>query len=328
MNNNLTEILADPYLDLESEIAKLKKSINAVILAHYYQDSEIQDIADFIGDSLELSKKAAETDADVIVFCGVKFMAEAALILNPKKKVLIPDMEAGCSLEDSCPADKFEKFRNKYPNHVSVTYINCSAEVKALSDIIVTSSSAEKIIHSIPEDKKILFAPDKHLGNYLIRKTGRDMTLWEGTCIVHENFSERELIRLKTTHPEARIIAHPECPAPLLEYANHIGSTSSLLNYTKENNGQEFIVLTEPGIIHQMHKLSPDSIFYDVPSLNKAGCTSCSECPYMRLNSLEKIYACMVNGAPEISLNPAISKKAKIALDRMLAGKYLIEETL
>ena len=327
MTQNLKELLADPYLDLETEIAKLKKSMNAVILAHYYQDSEIQDIADFIGDSLELSKKAAATDADVIVFCGVKFMAEAALILNPKKKVLVPDINAGCSLEDSCPADKFEKFRNKHPNHVSVTYINCSAEVKALSDIIVTSSSAEKIINSIPQDKEILFAPDKHLGNYLIRKTGRDMTLWEGTCVVHENFSERELIRLKTSHPEARIIAHPECPTALLEYANHIGSTSSLLNYTKENNGKEFIVLTEPGIIHQMHKISPDSTFYDVPSLNKSGCTSCSECPFMRLNSLEKIYACMVNGTPEITLDSKVAQKAKVALDRMIAGKYMFEES-
>lgn len=316
----------DPYLDLESEIIKLKKSMNAVILAHYYQDSEIQDLADFIGDSLELSKKAKDTDADVIVFCGVKFMAEAALILNPNKKVIIPDLNAGCSLEDSCPADKFAEFRQKHPGHVSITYINCSAEVKALSDIIVTSSSAEQIINSIPQDKEILFAPDKHLGNYLIRKTGRNMTLWEGTCVVHENFSERELIRLKTSYPEAIIIAHPECPSSLLEYANHIGSTSSLLNYTKENNGKEFIVLTEPGIIHQMHKLSPDSTFYDVPSLNQAGCTSCSQCPYMRLNSLEKLYACMINQAPEIKLDPKIAARAKLALDRMLAGGYKVLE--
>ena len=312
----------NPYLDLEKEITTLKKEMNAVILAHFYQDSEIQDLADFIGDSLELSKKAAETDADVIIFCGVKFMAEAALILNPSKKVLIPDLNAGCSLEDSCPPEEFKKFREKHKDHVAVTYINCSAEVKALSDIIVTSSSAEKIINSIPQDKEILFAPDKHLGNYLIRKTGRPMTLWEGTCVVHENFSERELIRLKTNHPHARIIAHPECPATLLEYADHIGSTSSLLNYTKEHNGLDFIVLTEPGIIHQMHKLAPDSKFYDVPSLNEAGCTSCSQCPYMRLNSLEKIYACMVNGAPEITLDPEIIKKARLSLDRMLAGTY------
>lgn len=328
MHQTPQKLIDDPYLDLEAEISKLKKSMNAVILAHYYQDSEVQDVADFIGDSLELSKKASTTDADVIIFCGVKFMAEAALILNPKKKVLIPDINAGCSLEDSCPADKFKEFRNKHPNHVSVTYINCSAEVKALSDIIVTSSSAEKIINSIPLDKEILFAPDKHLGAYLIRKTGRNMILWKGTCVVHENFSERELIRLKTSHPDAKIIAHPECTSSLLEYADHIGSTSSLLNYTKENNGKEFIVLTEPGIIHQMHKISPDSTFYDVPSLNQAGCTSCSECPFMRLNSLEKVYACMINGAPKITLDPQIAQDAKITLDRMMAGKYLLKEII
>jgi len=323
MSQNLVNI--DPYLDLETEIGKLKKEMNAVILAHFYQDSEIQDIADFIGDSLELSRKAAETDADVIIFCGVKFMAEAALILNPSKKVLIPDLNAGCSLEDSCPPDQFKKFREKHKNYVSVTYINCSAEVKALSDIIVTSSSAEKIINSIPKDREILFAPDKHLGNYLIRKTGRPMTLWEGTCVVHENFSERDLIRLKTTHPEARIIAHPECPANLLEYANHIGSTSSLLKYVENNDGMEFIVLTEPGIIHQMHKLAPNSKFYDVPSINEAGCTSCSQCPYMRLNSMEKIYACMVNGAPQIELPKEVAEKARVSLDRMLAGSFELD---
>ncbi|PCJ26117.1 MAG: quinolinate synthase [Rickettsiales bacterium] len=323
-----TKLDVDPYLDLESEISRLKKEMNAVILAHFYQDPDIQELADFVGDSLDLSKKAAETDADVIVFCGVKFMAEAALILNPSKKVLIPDLKAGCSLEDSCPAPEFKKFRDKHPNHISVVYINCSAEVKALSDIIVTSSSAEKIINSIPEDKEILFAPDKHLGNYLIKKTGRDMTLWDGTCVVHENFSERELVRLKTTHPEARIIAHPECPAALLSYADHIGSTSSLLRDVGAHREMDFIVLTEPGIIHQMHKIAPSSKFYDVPSLDQAGCTSCSQCPYMRLNSLEKIYACMVNGAPQIRLDPEVSKKAKIALDRMIAGKYTPLEAL
>ncbi|RTK92172.1 MAG: quinolinate synthase NadA [Rickettsiales bacterium] len=310
----------DPYINFEAEIHKLKKEHNAIILAHYYQDSEIQDIADFIGDSYELSKKAVGTDADVIVFCGVKFMAEAALILNPTKKILLPDLNAGCSLEDSCPPKQFEEFRKKHPNHVSVTYINCSAEVKALSDIIITSSNAEKIINSIPLDKEILFAPDKHLGNYLIKKTGRNMTLWNGSCVVHENFSERELIRLKTSYPTAKIIAHPECPSSLLEYANHIGSTSSLLNYVKENNGKEFIVLTEPSIIHQMHKLSPNSIFHDVPSLNKAGCSSCSQCPFMRLNTLEKVYLCMVNQSPAIKLEPNVMKRAKIALDRMLQG--------
>lgn len=325
MTKQYTEFDIDPYLDLETEIVRLKKNMNAIILAHFYQDSEIQDIADFIGDSLELSKKAADTNADIIVFCGVKFMAEAASILNPTKKVIIPDLKAGCSLEDSCPPEAFRKFREEHPDHVSVTYINCSAKVKALSDIIVTSSNAEKIIKSIPEDKKILFAPDKHLGNYLIQKTGRPMVLWQGTCVVHENFSERELIRLKTTHPLSKIIAHPECPTTLLEYAHHIGSTSSLLNYVRENNGSEFIVLTEPGIIHQMYKISPDSKFYDVPSINQ-GCNSCSQCPYMRLNTLEKIYLCMLNSTPEIKVHKATASKAKIALDRMLAGKYTHEE--
>ena len=327
MTQQITELDIAPYLNLETEIATLKKKMNAIILAHYYQDSEIQDIADFIGDSLELSRKAAETNADTIIFCGVKFMAEAASILNPKKQVLLPDLNAGCSLEDSCKPEEFKKFREKHPNHVSVTYINCSAEIKALSDITVTSSNAEKIINSIPKDKEILFAPDKHLGNYLIRKTGRQMTLWNGTCIVHENFSERELIRIKTTHPEAKIIAHPECPTALLEYANHIGSTSSLLNYVEENNGLEFIILTEPGIIHQMHKVSPQSKFYDVPSL-EGGCTSCSQCPYMRLNSLEKIYLCMVNKSPAVKLAPEIAKKARLSLDRMLAGKYTLTEEI
>lgn len=321
----LTELNIDPYINLEAEIAKLKKEMNAVILAHYYQDPEIQEIADFIGDSLELSRKAAETNTDTIIFCGVKFMAEAASILNPKKQVLLPDLNAGCSLEDSCKPAEFKKFRQQHPNHVYVTYINCSAEVKALSDIIVTSSSAEAIINSIPLDKEILFAPDKHLGNYLIRKTGRPMTLWNGTCIVHENFSERELVRIKTMHPGAEIIAHPECPTALLEYANHIGSTSSLLNYVKENNGLDFIVLTEPGIIHQMHKVSPESKFYDVPSI-EGGCTSCSQCPYMRLNSLEKIHLCMVNKAPEIKLDPQVAAKARLSLERMLTGKYTILE--
>ncbi len=311
----------DPYLDLEKEIVDLKNKLNAVILAHYYQESDIQDIADFIGDSLELSKHAAKTKADVIVFCGVKFMAEAAHILNPGKKVLIPDLKAGCSLEDSCPPDSFKKFREAHPDHIAVTYINCSAEVKALSDIIVTSSSAEKIINSIPANKEILFAPDRHLGAYLIKKTGRDMKLWNGSCVVHENFSERELIRLKIAHNNALIIAHPECPANLLEYATHIGSTSSLLNYTKTHNGSEFIVLTEPDIIHQMRKISPDSIFYDVPSINQAGCTSCSLCPFMKMNDMEKLYLCMKNQFPEIILSDKVKIPAKIALDRMILGK-------
>lgn len=322
MRKTTTATIIDPYINLEDEINRLRKEMNAIILSHYYQDSEIQDIADFVGDSLDLSRRAAATDADVIVFCGVKFMAEAAYILNPGKKVIVPDMNAGCSLEDSCPADKFAEFRAKYPDHVAVTYINCSAAVKALSDVIVTSTNSEQIIRSIPEDKSIIFAPDMHLGNYLIKKTGRDMVLWQGTCIVHENFSERELIRLKTQAPKAHIIAHPECPANLLEYAKHVGSTSSLINYTREHVGSEFIVLTEPGIIHQMQQVSQGSIFYDVPSLGKAGCSSCSECPFMRLNTLEKIYLCMKNSAPEVVVDKAIAAQAKKALDRMLAGGY------
>ncbi len=307
-----------PLINLESEILKLKKKLNAIILAHYYQDSEIQDIADFIGDSLDLSRKAAATDADVIVFCGVKFMAEAAVILNPGKTVLIPDMNAGCSLEQSCQASKFKDFREKYPDHVAITYINCSAEVKALSDIIVTSSNAEKIIGSIPKDQEILFAPDKHLGKFLMKKTGRKMTLWPGSCVVHENFSERELIRLKTSHSNAKIIAHPECTDALLQYSDHIGSTSSLIDFVESNDGAEFIVLTEPGIIHQMVKYAPNSKFYDVPSLGQSGCSSCSTCQFMRLNDLEKLYLCMKNQNPKVTVPSDIAAKAKIALDRMI----------
>lgn len=320
MAGQLAEQFIDPFLNLDEEIYRLKKEKNAIILAHYYQDSDIQDIADFIGDTLELSQKAATTSADIIVFCGVKFMAESALILNPAKKVLLPDLKAGCSLEESCKPSDFKAFREKYPNHIALTYINSSAEVKALSDVIVTSSSAEQIIKSIPSSKEIIFAPDKHLGHYLVKKTGRPMVMWDGTCVVHENFSERELIRLKTLHQSSKIIAHPECPSSLLEYADYIGSTSSLINYVKEHDGGEFIVLTEPGIIHQMYKVSPNSIFHDVPSLGKSGCSSCSECPHMRLNTLEKVYLCMLNESPQLNLDPAISRKAKIALDRMISG--------
>lgn len=318
MKRNILISDLEPYINFEQEILRLKTQINAVILAHYYQDSEIQDIADFIGDSLELSKKAATTNADIIVFCGVKFMAEAAYILNPSKKVLLPDLNAGCSLEESCKLQDFGKFREEYPEYLAISYINCSAEIKALSDIIVTSSNAEKIINSIPKNQQILFAPDKHLGNFLIKKTGRQMKLWNGSCIVHENFSERELIKIRARHPNARIIAHPECPDNLLDYAHHIGSTSSLLNYVAINNGGEFIVLTEPGIVHEMRKRSPDSKFYDVPSINQAGCTSCSNCPYMKLNTLEKLYLCMINQTPEIKLDPKIANKARISLDKMM----------
>lgn len=309
-------------IDFESEIMRLKKDMNAVILAHYYQDDEIQDIADFIGDSLDLSRKAAATDADYIIFCGVKFMAEVAKILSPQKTVLIPDMQAGCSLEDSCQPEPFRKFREQHPDHIALTYINCSAEIKALSDIIVTSSCAERIINQLPKDQKIIFAPDKHLGAYLNKKTGRDMLLWEGTCIVHEQFSERELVKLKTQNPNAEVIAHPECPENLLSHANHIGSTSSLLNFTidkaNKENDAEFIVLTEPGIIHQMRKNSPTAKFIDVPSLDQAGCTSCNNCPYMKLNTMEKLYYTMLNKLNPIELDENLRINAKKSLDKML----------
>lgn len=305
-------------LDLVKEIKQLCKEMNAVILAHYYQEPEIQDIADFIGDSLDLSRKAAATDAEVIAFCGVKFMAEVAHILSPEKKVLLPDINAGCSLESSCPANEFKAFCEENPNHLVLSYINCSAEVKALSDIIVTSSNAEHIINQIPQDQPIIFAPDKYLGNYMIRKTGRDMLLWQGTCIVHEQFSEKELIKLKTRHSNAHIIAHPECPEHLLQHAEHIGSTSSLLTFTKERPGHEFIVLTEPGIIHQMGKYSPNSTFYDVPGTQEGSCVSCNTCPYMKLNTLEKLYLCLKNQEPSITLEPIVREKAEQSLTRML----------
>lgn len=315
-------------LDLEAEILKLKKKLNAVIIAHFYQESEIQDIADFIGDSLDLSKKAAANDADVIVFCGVKFMAEVAKILSPEKKVLIPDYKAGCSLEDSCKAEAFAKFRSNHPDHIALTYINCSAEVKALSDIIVTSSSAKKIIESLPKDQPIIFAPDQHLGRYLSEVTGRDMLLWPGSCLVHEQFSEKELVKLITNHPNAKILAHPECPKNLLSYAHHIGSTSSLLEYSTKYQGGEFIILTEPSIIHQMQIKNPTAKFYSCPFVDSAGCVLCNKCPHMQLNSLEKIYLVMNDLANnskdslyggELILDEALRKKAEIPLRKMLA---------
>jgi quinolinate synthase len=307
-------------INFEQEINRLKKERNAVILAHYYQDADIQDIADFIGDSLDLSRKAKATDADMIVFCGVVFMAEVAKILNPNKTVVIPDLDAGCSLEKSCQPGPFSQFISQYEDAIVISYINCSAEIKALSDIIVTSSNAEKIIRSIDPDQKIIFAPDKYLGSYLIKKTGRDMILWNGTCIVHEQFSEKEVVKLKARYPKALVIAHPECPEYLLNYADHIGSTSSLLNHVKENQGQDFIVLTESGIIHQMKKLSPGSNFYDVKGVSEAGsCAHCNNCPYMRLNTMEKLYNALNNVAPVITVKPEIYGKAKASLDRMLS---------
>lgn len=307
----------DPSLDLEAEVQRLKREMNAVILAHYYQESELQDLADFVGDSLDLSRKAAATTADVIVFCGVRFMAETAKILSPGKTVLLPDMAAGCSLEDSCPPDRFREFVDAHPNHLVLTYINSSAEVKALTDVVVTSTNAEAILRQIPETQPVIFGPDRHLGAYLARKTGREMVLWKGSCMVHERFSEQELIKLKTRHPEATVIAHPECPEALLRHAGHIGSTSSLLKYTAEHPGGAFIVLTEPGIIHQMEQQSPGSVFHPVPGLD-ASCASCNNCPYMKLNTLEKLYLCMHNRTPEIRMPAELMDKARRPLVRML----------
>ena len=310
--------MVNNILSLEKNINKLKKDKNVVILAHYYQTDDIQDIADFVGDSLDLSKKAASTDADVILFCGVKFMAEVAKILNPTKKVLVPDLNAGCSLEESCPADKFAQFV-KSENSVVVSYINCSADIKALSDIIVTSSNAEKIIKSIPEEKEIIFAPDKNLGNYLIKKTGRKMKLWNGSCIVHEQFSYKSLVKLKERHQDALIIAHPECPENLLDSADFIGSTSRLLSFVEQNKGRDFIVLTESGIIHQMKKLSKNSNFYVVPAIKEdISCVNCSNCPHMKLNTMEKIYEVLTEENNEIILSEDLRIRAKKPLSRML----------
>ncbi|MBQ4874623.1 MAG: quinolinate synthase NadA [Rickettsiaceae bacterium H1] len=303
---------------LEQDIKDLAKKKNAVILAHYYQEDEIQDVADFIGDSLELSRKASETNANIIVFCGVKFMAEVAKILSPKKKVILPDKNAGCSLENSCKPEAFKYFRDKHPDHIAITYINSSAEVKSMSDIICTSSSAEKIINSLPVNQPVLFSPDKYLGSYLKKKTGRDMLLWEGTCVVHEQFSERDLVKLRVRHKEAFVIAHPECPESLLQYADHIGSTSSLLRYVKEKSNSEFIVLTESGIIHQMKKCSLGSKFYSVEGINSEGCVSCSKCPYMRLNTMEKLYKCLLNETPEIVMKQDLILSARKPLEKML----------
>ncbi len=302
-------------IDLEEEILALKKKMNAVILAHYYQESEIQDLADHIGDSLELSRRAASTEADVIVFAGVHFMAETAKILNPNKKVLLPDLNAGCSLAEGCPAPLFKKFREAHPEHLVISYINCSAAVKALSDIICTSSNAVKIVEQIPKDQKIIFAPDKNLGRYIIKKTGRDMLLWDGSCIVHETFSDKKIIGLKTEYPNALLIAHPECEEAVLNRADFVGSTSALLNFTKENAANEFIVATEEGIIYQMQKASPSKKF--IPAPPNANC-ACNECPYMKLNTLEKLYLCMKDGKPEITLDEEIRVRALKPIQKML----------
>jgi quinolinate synthase len=305
----------DPALDLEAEILRLKRERNAVILAHYYQDSEIQDLADHLGDSLQLAQAARATDADVIVFCGVHFMAETAKILNPQRTVLLPDLEAGCSLANGCPAERFAAWKARYPGSTVISYINCSAAVKALSDVICTSSNAEKIVRSIPEDQTILFAPDKNLGRWLIRKTGRDMVLWPGSCVVHETFSLRKLVQLIERHPEAEVIAHPECEDHLLERAAFIGSTSALLKYTQTSASDTFIVLTEAGIIHQMEKASPHKTF--VPAPPDGNC-NCNECPYMRLNSLEKLYLCLRDRTPVIEMDESLRLAALRPIERML----------
>ncbi|MBK5912664.1 quinolinate synthase [Rhodothalassium salexigens] len=306
-----------PGTDVRAEIARLRRERNAVVLAHYYQDGEIQDLADFVGDSLDLSRKAAATDADVIVFCGVRFMAEVAKILSPEKTVVLPDMKAGCSLEDSCPPDAFARFRAAHPDHVSLTYINCSAAVKAHSDIIVTSSNAEHIIRQIPEDQPILFAPDRHLGAYLSAKTGRDMLLWEGTCIVHERFSEKELIRLKTEHPDAPVAAHPECPGHILDHADHVGSTSSILAFAGRTDAATILVATEPHIIHQMEKANPDKTFIGVPGAD--GNCNCNDCPFMAMNTVDKLYTCLRDLDPQIQVDAETRAAAIKPLDRMLA---------
>ncbi len=305
----------DPSLDLFEEIKKLKKEKNAVILAHYYQDPDIQDIADHIGDSLGLSQKAAKTNADIIVFAGVHFMAETAKILSPQKKVLLPDIQAGCSLADSCPPEKFYEFKKKHSDHIVITYINCSADIKALSDIICTSTNAERIVESLPKEQKIIFAPDRNLGRYIIKKTGRNMVLWDGSCMVHEIFSLEKITRLRETHPHVKLLAHPECETPVLEMADYIGSTTGLLNYSKNSADNEFIVATETGIIHQMQKASPNKTFIPAPPNNSC---ACNDCPHMKLNTLEKLYICLKYELPEIILSEELIERAKKPILRML----------
>lgn len=309
------DIDIDVNLDLFSEIERLKKEKNAIILAHYYQEPDIQDVADFIGDSLGLAQQAEKTTADIIVFAGVHFMAETAKILNPHKKVLLPDLKAGCSLSDSAPPELFRIFKEKYPDHIVITYINCSAGMKALSDIICTSSNAEKIIESLPADQKIIFAPDKNLGAYLNKKTGRDMVLWNGACIVHEIFSLEKITRLKIRHPQAKVIAHPECEEPVLRVADFIGSTTSLLKYSMQDEAAEFIVATETGILHQMQKQAPHKTFIPAPPENMC---ACNDCPYMKLNTLEKLYLCMEYEQPEIIMEESLLKAAKKPIETML----------
>lgn len=310
------DIDIDPTLDLFAEIERLKKEKNAVLLAHYYQEADIQDVADYIGDSLGLAQYAAKTDADIIVFAGVHFMAETAKILNPTKKVLLPDLNAGCSLADSAPADLFKRFKEQHPGHLVVSYVNCSAEIKALSDIICTSSNAQRIIESIPEDQPIIFAPDKNLGAYLNKKTGRNMVLWNGACMVHEIFSLEKIIKLKTRHPNAKVLAHPECEEAILREADYVGSTTQILQYAvQDKTTQEFIVATETGILHQMQKDAPEKTFIPAPPNNSC---ACNDCPHMKLNTLEKLYLCMEYETPELVMDETLRKAALKPIERML----------
>ena len=315
LDKGYLDVKVDTSIDLFEEINRLKKEKNAVILAHYYQDADIQDIADYIGDSLGLAQEAQKTNAEIILFAGVHFMAETAKILNPNKKVLIPDLKAGCSLADSCPPDSFAEFKAKHPDHIVITYINCTAEIKALSDIICTSSNAVQIVESLPKDQPIIFAPDKNLGAYINKKTGRNMLLWNGSCMVHEIFSLEKLIKLKAQHPSAKVIAHPECEAAILEYADFIGSTTALLNYSKKSADKEFIVLTETGILHQMQKASPEKTFIPAPPNNSC---ACNDCPYMKLNTLEKIYVALEYEQPELLMSEDLINKAKAPILKML----------
>ncbi len=310
---NESSIPAD--IDLLAEINRLKKEKNAVLLAHYYQESEIQDSADFVGDSLELARAAQSTKAKLIVFAGVHFMAEGAKILNPSCKVVLPDLRAGCSLSNSCPPLAFARFRSQYPNHFVVSYINCSAAIKAQSDVICTSSNAVKIVQKIPKDRGIIFAPDRNLGAYVAKQTGRELVLWQGTCIVHETFSERKIAALKVEHPDALLIAHPECEPTLLEKADFIGSTSALLKFVVESKHMKFIIATEEGILHQMRRKAPEKVLIPAPPQNTC---ECNECPYMKLNTLEKVYLALKNEAPEITVPEDMGKKAFLALSRML----------
>ncbi|MGG6241847.1 quinolinate synthase NadA [Nodosilinea sp. AN01ver1] len=315
MFTTLTPAATLPTHNLVEAIETLKRELNAVILAHYYQESDIQDVADYIGDSLGLSRQAATTSADVIVFAGVHFMAETAKILNPEKQVLLPDLDAGCSLADSCPPDAFAAFKAAHPDHLVISYINCTAAIKAMSDIICTSSNAVSIVQQLPADQKIIFAPDRNLGRYVIQQTGRDMVLWQGSCMVHETFSEKKLVQLQRAHPEADVIAHPECEEAVLRHAHFIGSTTALLKHAQQSAKSEFIVVTEPGIIHQMQKQAPDKVFIPAPP---AATCACNECPHMRLNTLEKLYLAMKNRQPEIVLSPELQQQALKPIQRML----------